>query len=198
MTFDKHRRSVVLGSTHSLNCFVSQHQADRSFFLPSPFSPRINLPPPPLVPTCDGATSSLRPMGWATLTLSAALIRAMWCNVRLIGLLGWDNDHGKFAVFCGFCGLFLGAACAAMSPQYLFFFDLREVASELYRWGKDVAVFAGFGDSGTGEPTKFASEMFVHHEPRGRYAAGLIRQNHTLPRGLHIMEGIKYPMAHAI
>lgn len=80
-------------------------------------------------------------MGWATLTIVAALLRAVWCNVHLIGLLGMENDHSKFAVFCGFCGLFISAAIGGgMLPTGFFAFDLEAAVSALYGWGKEVAV----------------------------------------------------------
>lgn len=89
-------------------------------------------------------------MGWATVTLSAALSRAVWCNVRLVGLLGWEHDHGKFAVVSGFCGLFAAAACAAMPPRGFFLFDLWGAASGLHRWSGRVLGMVWAGDGGGG------------------------------------------------
>lgn len=73
-------------------------------------------------------------MGWATLTLCGALVRALWCNVRLVGLLGWDNDHSKFTVLCGFCGFFVAAGIGAMSPPGFFAFDLAAASSAFRSW----------------------------------------------------------------
>lgn len=58
--------------------------------------------------------------------------------MRLLYLLGSGNDHGKFAVLCGFCGLFAAAAAAAMLPAGVLAFDLRESAAALHAWGKGV------------------------------------------------------------
>ncbi|CAM9343250.1 unnamed protein product [Scytosiphon promiscuus] len=91
------------------------------------------------------------PLGWASLTIVAALLRAWWCNVRLMYLLGVGNDHAKFAVLCGFCGLFAAAAVTAggLSPSTnLFAFDLRAAAGSLYAWGRGVsAALSGWGGS---------------------------------------------------
>ena len=73
------------------------------------------------------------------MTLCAALLRAWWCNVRLVYLLGSGNDHSKFAVLCGFCGLFAAACAGAMFPAGFFAFDLRAAAVALHAWGRGAA-----------------------------------------------------------
>lgn len=95
----------------------------------------------------------------------AALLRAWWCNVRLMYLLGVGNDHAKFAVLCGFCGLFAAAAVAAagLSPSAnLFAFDLRAAAISLYAWGKGfaAAVF-GWGGGGGISEEDFVAAFFL-------------------------------------
>ncbi|CAN0430751.1 unnamed protein product [Ectocarpus sp. 8 AP-2014] len=84
------------------------------------------------------------PLGWASLTLCGALLRCWWCNVRLIYLLGLNNDYSKFALLSGFCGLFAAAAVAAMLPPAFLAFDVRAAAAALHAWGG--AVRAG-GDA---------------------------------------------------
>ncbi|CAB1120915.1 unnamed protein product [Ectocarpus sp. CCAP 1310/34] len=81
------------------------------------------------------------PLGWASLTLCGALLRCWWCNVRLIYLLGLNNDYSKFALLSGFCGLFAAAAVAAMLPPAFLAFDVRAAAAALHAWG--VAVRGG-------------------------------------------------------
>lgn len=70
--------------------------------------------------------------------------------MRLLYLLGSGNDHGKFAVLCGFCGLFAAAAAGGMLPPGFLAFDLGESATALHAWGKGVAAAtaaaAGGGD----------------------------------------------------
>eukprot|EP00903_Cladosiphon_okamuranus_P008587 g8237.t1 len=85
------------------------------------------------------AIPTQRPLGWAGVTLCAALLRAWWCNVRLVYLLGSGNDHSKFASLCGFCGLFAAACAGAMFPADFFAFDLRAAAVALHAWGKGAA-----------------------------------------------------------
>ncbi|CAN0512425.1 unnamed protein product, partial [Ectocarpus sp. 12 AP-2014] len=75
------------------------------------------------------------PLGWASLTLCGALLRCWWCNVRLIYLLGLNNDYSKFALLSGFCGLFTAAAVAAMIPPAFLAFDVRAAAAALHAWG---------------------------------------------------------------
>lgn len=65
--------------------------------------------------------------------------------MRLVYLLGSGNDHSKFAVLCGFCGLFAAAAAGAMSPPGFFAFDLRAAAVALHAWGKGAAGEAAAG-----------------------------------------------------
>ncbi|CAM9115444.1 unnamed protein product, partial [Pylaiella littoralis] len=91
------------------------------------------------------------PLGWASVTLCAALLRAWRCNVRLLYLLGAGNDHSKFAVLCGFCGLFAAAAAGAMLPAGFLAFDLREAATALHAWVRGLAdEFAAAGGVGAG------------------------------------------------
>ncbi|CAN0007653.1 unnamed protein product [Ectocarpus sp. 6 AP-2014] len=84
------------------------------------------------------------PLGWASLTLCGALLRCWWCNVRLIYLLGLNNDYSKFALLSGFCGLFAAAAVAAMLPPSFLAFDVRAAAAALHAWGGAVR---GGGDA---------------------------------------------------
>ncbi|CAM9391804.1 unnamed protein product [Ectocarpus sp. 13 AM-2016] len=84
------------------------------------------------------------PLGWASLTLCGALLRCWWCNVRLIYLLGLNNDYSKFALLSGFCGLFAAAAVAAMLPPVFLAFDVRAAATALHAWGGAVR---GGGDA---------------------------------------------------
>lgn len=79
-----------------------------------------------------------RPLGWAGLTLCGALLRCWWCNVRLIYLLGLNNDYSKFALLSGFYGLFAAAAAAAMLPPAFLAFDVRAAAAALHAWGAAV------------------------------------------------------------
>lgn len=62
--------------------------------------------------------------------------------MRLVYLLGSGNDHSKFAVLCGFCGLFAAAGAAAMFPAGFFAFDLRAAAVALHAWGRGAAAAA--------------------------------------------------------
>ncbi|CAM9873658.1 unnamed protein product, partial [Hapterophycus canaliculatus] len=115
------------------------------------------------------AVPTQSPLGWASLTIVGALLRAWWCNVRLMYLLGVGNDHAKFAVLCGFCGLFAAAAVAAggLSPSAnLFAFDLRAAAASLYAWGKGFAAAVsgrgvGAAAAGTGGGGGISGEDFV-------------------------------------
>ncbi len=94
-------------------------------------------------------------MAWASLTLCAALLRAWWCNVRLVYLLGSGNDHSKFALLCGFCGLFFAAAAAALFPAGFFAFDVRAAGAALHAWGGGVAAaVAAAAATKTASPTE--------------------------------------------
>lgn len=59
--------------------------------------------------------------------------------MRLVYLLGSGNDHSKFAMLCGFCGLFAAACAGAMFPPGIFAFDLRAAAVALHAWGRGAA-----------------------------------------------------------